>query len=472
MLDAKRLSRRGGKWCLCFLFVFVWAWMLPAMAGAWSYKEAAAPYKGQEITVLDEITPLQQGLQKIVPEFNKETGIKANYVLLNHFEVLSKGQADLLTGRGSYDAIMLHSPQMGLIHKAGVLRAIDDFMNDPKLRNPDLHAEDIFQPAWDSLAKFKGKTYGFLNWFYNMVYWARSDLLTHPEERNAFKKRYGYDLGPAKTMQQMRDNAEFFTRKKGQKLAGKTLESDFYGIVLEGLKGGSTFWDVWGNFMRNWGGNIFDQAGRPSFDTPENREALEFWASLWRFSPPGQAEYSLIDIPTLMGNGVAAQTLAWSDFVLGIDDPKKSKYSGKFVYGGIPRHPNSTGRHWSETEPSMIAMSTHTKHPEATYLFLQWIVEKSTQQRLFEVLGGGVPIRKSFYSMPLITKSRHAQLYQGMKDSMENGVAKPPSPYLYQFMDLFGGIFQEIGLAKKTAKQGLAEGQEKASKICEDCVLK
>jgi len=39
-------------------------------------------------------------------------------------------------------------------------------------------------------------------------------------------------------------------------------------------------------------------------------------------------------------------------------------------------------------------------------------------------------------------------------------------------MDMFGGIFQEIGLGKKTAKQGLAEGQEQALKVCTECVLK
>jgi multiple sugar transport system substrate-binding protein len=471
-MSGRKRSRRGMGKGFLGLFILAWIGVLPGLAGAWSYKEAAAPYKGQQITILDEITPLQEALRKVVPEFNKETGIKVDYTLLNHFEVISKGQADMLSGTGTYDAVMLHSPQMGLLLNAGVLRPIDEFYSNPKLRNPDLDPGDIIQPAWDSLAKFRGKTYGFLNWFYNMVYWARNDLLTHPDERAAFKKRYGYDLGPAKTMKQMRDNAEFFTRKKGEKLAGKPLESDFYGIVVEGLKGGSTFWDVWGNYIRNWGGNIFDSAGRPSFGTPENVAALEYWGGLWKFAPPGEAEYSLIDIPTLMGNGVAAQTMAWSDFVLGIDDPKKSKFSGKFVYGGIPRNTNPSNRHWSETEPSMITMSTKTKHPEATYLFLQWVVEKSTQKRIFEVLGGGVPIRKSFYKLPLLTKSGHSQLYQAMQDSQESGVAKPPSPYLYQFMDMFGGIFQEIGLGKKTAKQGLAEGQEQALKVCTECVLK
>jgi multiple sugar transport system substrate-binding protein len=62
------------------------------------YAEAAKPYKGTTIRVLDEITPLQETLSKIVPEFEKETGIKVEWELLNHFEVINKGQADMLSG--------------------------------------------------------------------------------------------------------------------------------------------------------------------------------------------------------------------------------------------------------------------------------------------------------------------------------------------------------------------------------------
>ena len=42
----------------------------------------------------------------------------------------------------------------------------------------------------------------------------------------------------------MRDIAEFFTRKKGEKLAGEALETDFYGVVMEGIRGGTTLWTV------------------------------------------------------------------------------------------------------------------------------------------------------------------------------------------------------------------------------------
>ena len=103
----------------------------PATSQAWSYKEAAAPYAGQSITVLDEVTPLQETMQKLVPQFEEETGIDVDYQLLNHFEVINRGQADLLSGRGEYDAIMVHSPQMGLLLDAGVLQPIDDMIGTP-----------------------------------------------------------------------------------------------------------------------------------------------------------------------------------------------------------------------------------------------------------------------------------------------------------------------------------------------------
>src|SRR6185312_15142346 len=113
------------------------------------------------------------------------------------------------------------------------------------------------------------------------------------------------------------------------------------------------------------------------------------------FSPPGQAEYSLIDVPTVMGNGIAAQTIAWSDFVLGIDRPGASKLTGKFVYRGVPGKTGQTTPRHAETEPSMLIISSHSRHPEATYLFLEWMIEKGTQTKLVDALGGGVPIRNS-----------------------------------------------------------------------------
>jgi multiple sugar transport system substrate-binding protein len=442
-----------------------------APAAAWSYRDAAAPHKGKTVRLLDETTPIQEAMVKISPDFEKETGIKAEWELLNHFQVISKGEADLLSGQGTYDIVMLHSPQIGRMLKAGVVRPISDFMADPKLANPDFDARDLMQPMWDRLAKVDGKYIGYINWNYNQVYWGRRDLLEHPAEKAAFRKKYGYDLGPAKTWEQVRDIAEFFTRKKSEPLAGKPLEADFYGIVLEGVKGGTTGWDVWNNYIRNWGGDLFDRSGKPTFARQENVEAVKFWAALWKFSPPGQAEYSLIDIPTVMGNGIAAQTIAWSDFIFGIDRPEKSKLAGKFAYAGIPARKGNEKNRTAETEPSLLVISKASKNPEAAFLLLQWLAEKKTQEKWIATGAGAIPIRESSWSLPFATGSWRP-LYTAMRETLRYGGPKPRAPELYQVYDVFVTTLQEVALGRKSAEDGLAAAQRDVEKICTQCFLK
>jgi len=435
------------------------------------YATAAAPYKGTTIRVLDEITPLQETLSKIVPEFEKETGIKVEWELLNHFEVINKGQADMLSGRGHYDAVMLHGFQVGPMLTAGVIRPIDDLVQNPKLFNLKLDVADFIPIPYKTLSFANGKQIGFVNWNYNQVYWARADLLNNPEEKAAFKAKYGYELAPAKTIEQMRDIAEFFTRKKGEKLAGKTLDSDFYGIVLEGIKGGSTFGTLWRDFIKNYGGDIMDAEGHPTFDRPENVEALKMWAALWKFAPPGIAEYSLVDVPTVMGKGIAAQTLAWSDFVLGVDKPGVSPFAGQFVYAPIPVKAGASTPRSAEAEPSITVISAASKHPEATFLFLEWLVDKKQQDKLIALGQGGVPVRESSWALPAIKDSGNKTLYDAMKSTLDVGQAKPRIPKYYEIYDQLSGVAQEVGLGKLSPEEGAKKGQAEMLKLCTKCLM-
>ncbi|MBI1201301.1 MAG: extracellular solute-binding protein [Rhodopseudomonas sp.] len=435
------------------------------------YAKAAAPYKGTTIRVLDEITPLQETLSKIVPEFEKETGIVVKWELLNHFEVINKGQADMLSGRGYYDAVMLHGFQVGPMLSAGVIRPVDDLVKNPKLANPKLDTADFIPKPYKTLAFANGKQLGFVNWNYNQIYWARADLLNDPTEKAAFKAKYGYDLAPAKTFKQMLDIAEFFTRKKGAMLAGKPLESDFYGVVLEGIKGGSTFGTLWRDFIQNYGGDIMDAEGHPTFNSPQVIEALKMWAALWKFAPPGIAEYSLVDVPTVMGKGIAAQTLAWSDFVLGVDKPGGSPYAGKFVYGPIPVKEGFKGGRFAEAEPSITVISTGSKHPEATFLFLEWLVDKKQQDKLVALGQGGVPIRETSWALPAIKGSSNKSLYAAMKSTLDVAAAKPRMPKFYEIYDALSGIAQEVGLGKLSPEDGAKKGQEAMLKLCTKCLM-
>ncbi|MFK7967313.1 MAG: extracellular solute-binding protein [Burkholderiaceae bacterium] len=441
-----------------------------ANAQDWSYKEAAKPFAGTSIRVLDEITPLQETMKTLVPKFIEETGIQVEYELLNHFEVINKGQADMLSRRGYYDAVMLHGVQMGQMLAANVIEPIDTYVANPALFNPALNLDDLIQLPFESLVKFQGNTYGFLNWNYNMIYWARNDLLTHPDEMAAFEAKYGYPLAPAKTTQEFLDIGEFFTRKAGEKLAGEALKTDFYGVLHEGITGGATLVSVWENMLKNFGGGLFDANGAPAFDSPENIAALSFWAKMWAFSPPGQAEYSLVDVPTVMGNGIAAQAIAYSDFVLGVDKPGSSPLAGKFTYAGIPTNPDFSGPRSAGSEPSGIVINKASKNKEATYLFMQWMIEESTQKMLIEAGKGGVPIRRSSFALPELGGAK-SDFYAAMKNTLEVAVAKPKVPKMFEIYDALGPIVQEVGLGRMTPEEAAKDGQAKMLKICEKCTL-
>lgn len=448
---------------LCLVLGTTAAW-----SQEWSYKTAAEPYKGTTIQILDEITPLQETFAKMVPEFEAETGIKVEYELLNHFEVINRGQADLLSGRGYWDAIMNHGAQLGQLIEAETLLPFDDLLANKELTNPDLDLADLIEPSFSSLSKYGGKTYGFVNWIYNHVYWARGDLFAHPAEQENFRQKYGYDLAPAKTLQEMRDIAEFFTRKAGETLAGEPLAADFYGIVMEGVRGGTTFNNVWSNFIQNYGGDVFDAEGRPSLNAPEVVAALQAWADLWKFSPPGQAEYSFLDIPTVMGNGIAAQTIAFSDFVTGVDRPGASKFAGKFVYGPVPYNKDRPDKRNAFAEPSVLNISRHSDSPEATYLFLQWMIDKSTQAKLLEMGNGGIPVRNSSWDLPVLKDS---PLFVAMRETLDVAVARPKVPNYFEIADALNSAFQRVGIGELTAEEGAKQAQDAVVRICEQCTL-
>ena len=107
------------------------------------------------------------------------------------------------------------------------------------------------------------------------------------EEMAAFKAKYGYDLAPAKTYKQYYDIAQFFTRKKGEKLAGQVLDKDFYGTAQAYSRVGCDHPRLFRHHAWLWG--RFLEVLRPTdaMNGPaQDRAAAEYMKSLIPFNPP------------------------------------------------------------------------------------------------------------------------------------------------------------------------------------------
>ncbi|MEA2406716.1 MAG: multiple sugar transport system substrate-binding protein [Thermoleophilaceae bacterium] len=439
-------------------------------ASNWTLKSAAAPYKGTEIRVLDEVTGLQPAMKELIPDFEKETGIKVSFELEPHPDVIRKGEADLISGRGAYDAVMIHVAQKGRVLAADAVQFIDDYYDNEALRDPDVKFEDFIQPLTDNATKFGDNRLGFPNWNYNVVWWGRQDLMDDPGEQAAFKKEFGRDLEVPKTLQEVRDFAKFFTRSKGEKLAGKTVERDFPGFVMEGSQLSAATETLDPIYLRQFGGGLWDEDGKPAATSPGNVEAMKLWAEMWKYGPAGQAEMSLIDIPVVMGEGGAASGWIWSDFIFPIDVEGGSQYAGKFVYGGAQPNGEDPETRSTSAQPGTLVIGAGSKNKEATYLFLQWMASKETQDRWVES-GAFMPVRKDTLESPAVTDGPRANLYAAVKESLAHGTPWPAGLKLYELFDAVNRMQQAVGQGKASPEDGLASLQSDMEEICGDSCL-
>jgi multiple sugar transport system substrate-binding protein len=440
----------------------------PAPAeGEWSLAEAAAPYAGTTINVLDEVTDLQPTFAELIPQFEEETGINVEFSIEGHVDVIQKGEADLLAGRGEYDLVMVHDFQMGRVIDADVIEPIDQYLNNPDLKDPSVNFEDFIPGPTEASTIYDGQRICFPAWPYNYIYWVRNDYLTNPDEQAAFEEQYGYPLALPETMDQMYDIAEFFTRDAGETLAGETLSEPMYGFVQEGARLSVPWSPIYWLYMRQYGGGWFNEDGTPNFSRPENVEAMEFYKSLWEFSPPGAIEFSLIDIPVVMGEGRAASGLVWSDFVFSIDTQGGSPYAGNFAYAPPPAVGDGANR------ATLVALGCEvinkaSENKEAAFLFSQWMASKSTQDAWFDMEGAAMPVRLDSFEHPALTSGPYAPMFAAAVPALEGGSSWTQIPKMFEIGDTINLEQQKLVNGEVTAQEMVDNVQAAAEDICED----
>jgi multiple sugar transport system substrate-binding protein len=116
-----------------------------------------------------------------------------------------------------------------------------------------------------------------------------------------------------------------------------------------------------------FGGEMFDQTGRPSVNSAEGIEALKFMLELGKYSPPGYASFNADEVGALLLQGSAAMSINWPAWISSFNDPAKSKVIGKMAFTTMPAAKNP-GR--AEIGNWLIAIPRESKSIEAAIDFL------------------------------------------------------------------------------------------------------
>ncbi len=386
-----------------------------SLAADWSLAEAAKPYSGQTIHCVGDGYAPFVAYQELSEEFTKITGIKVAWEVADMGVMQTKMIADVMNNTGVYDCDEVASIDVGLWIARKFVSPMSDFIENPNLHDPKFDPLALYIPetlAFSSMAD--GKIYGLPYHFIPRFMVARKDIAACADEQAAFKAKYGYDLPPAPdTWAQFYDVAEFFTRKAGENLCGKPLAENFYGTAVSFKRYIATQYDF-ELFLNGFGGVMFEGdgplksaqdfvgAGEVAFDSPAAIESLEYWLSLLKFVPPGYLEYTWDNTYSDVCAGNIYSYPTWGDTTPFLEDSSDQgcpAISGKLTYYPVP------GTHQTGAEGQAWLIPTSSQHPEATYLFLQWLADPEVQRRC-QVMGCTSPEKTAWDGSELDAEGR------------------------------------------------------------------
>jgi multiple sugar transport system substrate-binding protein len=259
--------------------------------------------------------------------------------------------ASLTSGEEKYQMVVSDSQWLGAFVEGGYYMKINDIVDgDPELQAifADLHPNLV--AAYSTYPHKSDNLYGFPQMPDVLIVYYRKDLFCDPGEMETFKASFGYDL-PCEPeamndvdWDMVRDFGQFFRRAKGEKLAGETLDDDFYGIAYQAGKDYDFSIMEINAFIWQHGADIWDETKVPEGQAEGvvNSEAavgaLEHYLSLLQFMPPvvRTGTMDIFKVDELFREGKVAWIIQWIGFAESAITPETSKVADKVAFAMHP----------------------------------------------------------------------------------------------------------------------------------------
>jgi len=325
--------------------------------------------------------------------------------------------ASLTSGEKKYNMAVSDSQWLGAFIEGGYFRKINDLIDaDPELKKAMGEMHPAILNAYATYPYTSKNYYGFPQFPDILVSYARKDIFCNDQEQKNFKAKYNKKL-PCTGEEfdnvdwQLFENiGEFFLRKKGDMLAGKPADDDFYGIAFQVAKGYDFSTTSVHTFVWQAGGNIWDETKIPNghaqgvVNSDVAVKALDHMLSFIKYMPP-VAKTGTMDIfksDELFRAGKVALNVNWIGLAEASLDPKTSQVADKLVFGQPPATRGADGKlvRWSQIGGQPFVFTTWNTdliNKEAVG-FVKWWLSKDVQMEYASK--GGQSAMKSVYTDP------------------------------------------------------------------------
>ncbi|WP_308788821.1 sugar ABC transporter substrate-binding protein [Phycicoccus endophyticus] len=412
----------------------------------------------QALRVLMVNNPQMKTLEKLTPEFTKETGIEVAFTSLPENDVRDKVSQEYSSQAGQYDITSVSAFEVPIFAKNGWMQPLDDYV----AQDPSYDQDDIFPAFTKGLSGPDGRLYAEPFYGESSFTMFRKDLL----------EKKGLTMPDNPTWDDIVD------------IAAKVndVEPGVAGICLRGLAGWGQNLAALDTVINTYGGQWFDMGWDAKLDSPQVKSATQMYVDLLRESgEPGAAQTGVQECINIMLQGKAA-IMYDATSIAGLLEAPDSPIKGKVGYVPAPvKKTDNSGWLWTWA----WGIPKSSENAEAAWKFIRWATSSDYEKRVGDDPQYGWTVaptgkRSSTYDQPGYIQAA-APYYKQEKAALD--AADPthpgvdPQPYtgiqfvgIAEFPDLGTQVGQAVADAiagNITVDRALAKAQELAVPVGE-----
>ncbi len=297
------------------------------------------------LTIATVNNPDMVVMQKYSAEYEAETGVKLNWLVLDENTLRQRVTTDIATGGGQFDIITIGLYETPIWGKQGWLQPFENL-------SADYDVEDILPTVRDALSH-EGKLYSVPFYAESAMTFYRKDLF----------EAAGLTMPEQPTWTQI---AEF---------AAKLDSDDVHGICIRGLPGWGENMALLGLVGNVYGGVQFNMDWTSAVNSEAWNNAIGAYVDLANtYGPPGIVGNGFNENLNLMAEGKCAM---WNDATVAaglLFDPNRSKVADKLAFAPMPVETWDKGGAWLWAWS--LGIPSSSKNGDEARKFIEWATSK------------------------------------------------------------------------------------------------
>lgn len=405
--------------------------------------------KEETISVLVESgSNAELTVRAVSEQFAAETGIRINVEAVPYSGIYDKLSAELAAKTGIYDVATIDIVWIPSLYPG--LEPLEGLLPDEDLKD--------YAPSLLDGGIMENTLYAIPAWANCKIMYYRTDLFNDAQEKENFKKKFGYELKVPETWQEYRDAAKFFTRDTDGD--GNT---DIYGTSFPAMIGA----DTTQSFL-----DFAAQAGSPSVMFDENnditvtneahKEALDFLIALKQDGsvPDGIFEMGAPENQKMFSEGKLAMVYVWAGMYPTVADPEKSQVADKF---GVAHVAAGKGGYAATPAPWYNAVIQSSKKKEAAKIFVKYMHEHNGEYAKQKGIAG----RSSLLNDTELNKENPQLAVMMDTLAQPQSIGRPKTEYWNEVRDVLNVQIQEAVMGENDSETALEKAAAEIKKIIE-----